>query len=276
MEGFGIIKETPETDVKTSFDNASATKLYDTLQSRHLMPRGRAPSMSNWADQFRLLRKYVTEQEITQALEWFLVHLEDSFCPKLYSAKKFRIEFDRLVQAMSREGVSTTPVRITPWAIRAQKELGLSWDGISKEAQYCFLQISLNNYLAFETKVQSIAVALDIAAEKKAREDLQKEGVTHSKDFQDTRLFRYLYGNLPNSQEYVLWWAKEIHGMSLRWAGWDGNLLAWVIKEDSKRFLQMIARIVGDYSNDESRYFRVLELLKGKTNERQQNTIPGN
>lgn len=266
MEGFGIFPETPETDVKTSYDDACAITLYDELKSRHLLPRGRAPSMSGWANQFRLLRKYVSEKEITQALNWFIGHLEDPYCPKLYSAKKFRIEFDRLVQAMSREGVPTTPVQITPWAIRIQKELGLSWDGISKETQWTFLQLCLNNFKSFESRLLEVTTTFELAAQELINRSLKKEGVTHSKDAQDARLLRFLYDNLPNSEEYVVWWAKEINAMSLKWAGWDGNLLAWVVKEDSKRFLQTISRIVGDYTSDESRYFRVLELLKGKAN----------
>lgn len=263
MSAFEVFGKTPDKKSKPiEFDTEMSHKLYNGLKaSKLLMKTSKAPSMGVWANQFKILRGYVPEKDINTTLDWFLHHLKDEFTPKAYSAKRFRMEFDRIVEAMTRTGeslVKEQDITISDRARIIQENENLQWPGKEKSQELVFIQLSLDNYEQWKVALRTIYTEL------KAESDqlLEKRGFYRSTDWKDTTLLGHILATNPHPSELVGFWLREVNQTAWNWAGWQGQLHKYIFKPSADKFDRMLLRRVAEYTGDANRWNRIADLLK--------------
>lgn len=246
-------KQSPAEQAPVPFDMECATKLYNGLRKVGMLARTyRAPVMKSWANEFRLMRTYLEEAEITSVMGWYLSHCKEKFIPAVSSAQKFRKEFDRIVKAMKRSTDAPSSVVITPLAKKISANLHLLWPGGEKLKELEFIQLTLNYFYRFRARLQGFMEA----------EKLRTKGMTSSKEKRMLRVADSIFWRLAAPSSLTEWWASEINHLSHSWPGYSGMLLERVPADDSDRWDKHLAHIVSEYCGDGSPWFELKEKLK--------------
>ncbi len=82
-----------------------ADKLSIKLQ-KLLVRNNKLVSQSNvksWAKELDKLLQQIPNKEIVSLLKWYDIHIKDTYVPKAYSAKTFRIKYQQIKDAMEKE-----------------------------------------------------------------------------------------------------------------------------------------------------------------------------
>lgn len=252
--GFVELKQKPKAVGKKTidFDLKMAQALYNLLKIHNLLPRtAKAISIKSWADQFRLLRKYCTKEEITSTFQWYTQNLLKEFTPKVYSAKKFRTEFHRISKAMERheDNLLLGRVKITPKGESAAHHFSkLQWPGREASQLRAFCQLSINNYSKFEDALKLLFCKLKLESQRKTK--ARKDGIVSGLDWRNTKTVQWLCENLPTHFQLIDTWLSAAHYTAWHYPSWNGDLLKMHFKTESDRFQMMMSRSYAEYRGD--------------------------
>ena len=103
MGFFAELETTKRNSRFTEFDYASATRLRNAIVKGKYIFGSSLGSLDSWANEFYQLRKYTTEQTITDVLNWYLRNIGGRWIPQCYSAISFRKKFAYLLVKMNHE-----------------------------------------------------------------------------------------------------------------------------------------------------------------------------
>lgn len=88
--------------LKDSFEYKCSVKLCDNLKSKGKIIRTKI-NLKEWSEHFRELMQAKTKKRIKIVLRWYLEHLRERWCPKLYCARTFCERFAKVEDAMRRK-----------------------------------------------------------------------------------------------------------------------------------------------------------------------------
>lgn len=236
----GVKKETSTTP--SEFDLEMAKLFIKEFKKQRLLDK--IPLASNWANEFRLLRRIHTQKEIEDTLVWYCSHHREEYVPKTLNAEGFRSKFVQIRDAMMRgtKNWNELPdVEISEDAKEISLRLGdLIWPGDEKKDELKAIQISLNNYKTF------------MAAMRKAVKENHKY----------TAIAERITVVSAFPKEFVEGWMDEVHRMS-KSPNWAGNLARHVVSVESERFRRIVNQWIIEYKGVGDWWRFVEEILNG-------------
>ena len=133
------------------FDMMCSLQLHDALIAKKIWTRHAISK--KWPNQFRILRKSNDQELIENVLDWYCQNILGRFILRCQSATSFRKKFNGLLAAMEREGIRPK-LKIEARAKTLEKELRtLTWPKGSGEQLLFSVQVSLNNYADFYSRL---------------------------------------------------------------------------------------------------------------------------
>jgi hypothetical protein len=266
--GFIKPKTSGSPSVTVTWDDSMAILLYGALKSNTMLARSiRAPSMSSWGEQFRILKKIVNPNEIEMVLEWYIKHLKDEYVPKALSAKAFRMKFDSIAEAMKRDSKAPlNDLAISKDAlVRAAKYDELNWPTKERDMVPAFIQISMNNYRTFDTALKNLLKELSAESHRKT-EQLRKESglptLVRSSHWDNTHLVKFIIDVYPAESSIIDTWIRAVNHIAWKYPGWGGDILKHAFHYNQDRFQLIMGRVVSEYRGDGRSWSKVWEMLK--------------
>lgn len=156
-------------------------------------------------------------------------------------------------------GVAASPLELTHEVQALQNKLALLWPKKEKEVEAQFLQLSVNNFNEYVTKLKALLAKLREEAERRRRETK----VYRSSDWANVNLVAHLLNQDYDAIHYVGWYAKEVHTIAWKWPNWRGNLMKWVWTVDCRLFTKHMQDRCASWNGDPDAWNEVKELLNG-------------
>lgn len=181
-------------------------------------------SKSKWADEFRILRGELEQDEVRvqEVLDWFSDHIGKPYVPEAYSAYGFRKKFLQIESAMKRDKKKNPRVTPSQPALDIADRLGRKhWPKGSKDQIPIVAEVSLQNYTSFLSRVREALADLNEDEPGAARMG---------------RFIEYLLGKLPSTTHFVESWLAEANRRVQGWESWSGDLTAFAYEMNHKDF----------------------------------------
>ena len=256
MSGFGIFKTREQSrQDRADSDKEQAQQLISILKKHKLMVRGKRPPIEEWSTQFRLLRtkEEVSAKKIQQVLDWYCQNVQDEYVPRALNAKQFRYKFFQLTQARKRhqETPEKKEIVISDWTEQLQKRLMLRWPKEEKEKQQeaRFIQLTYDNYSNYRKALRQLLRHFNGMSK------------TRFEDIRLHRLLRYLWRTEQDVPQFTEQWLRNTHRIAWRWKKWNGNLLKWHFRIDSRLFTERQEEAVSKYLGLPSYWNIIREML---------------
>jgi hypothetical protein len=256
MKGFLPPESKPSKNSPTSEDAARARLLAQTIKKHR---KAQAPiSIPLWSKHFRDLREVlkVPDKTADAVLGWYCTRYAGKYIPRVFSAKGFLENYDRIYLAMERE--VGPQVQITEEAIKICSYLmNRSWPKGSKSQLPQVMQTSLAEYKAFRNQILALASAM------------RADPLAHPELKNVRSLLLYFADRLKSlTPAYFLgeYWFDEVHQRVSNWESWSGNLEGFAFHRDAKQFQKFGRGIAESFCAKGDRWDALMEALHGSKN----------
>lgn len=260
MSGLGVVQQ----DKNATFDKKMARSLEAILRAKHLISANSAPL--TWPREFKELRQFYDESHISQVLDWYATNLSKKYTPQVQSASGFRKKFSAIVEAMKRSSGEVASnmepgVETTDQARKLKKEMALNWPGEEGSKELAFIQLNLNFCSNFSRRLKQVYQRMKEDCDRKQQRSLLLEGYAKTSTRRMLLKVIHLYHCHSSPMDMTKWWCEHVNNVAWNWAGWQGNLLAWVLTDSNPKFNQAMARIIADEFGDGRSWGYIRQIL---------------
>lgn len=225
LGGVHIPGKQPEGSPLNEVDTKRATILREGLKSKSI-GLARGWSKKTWAKEFRFLRIAYPDCDLDSILNWYLANIGKEYIPQAFSAKSFRLKFNKIIAAKERADRDNPNVVITDKAEKIYQSIShLNWPSGTGDELRQAVQITLTTY---QNTLNTLAGILERIPEKVngARNPLHK-------------LVTYISDGLPTSSTFVTNWVRDLHSVASHFKNnWKGKFIKSAPKKSTDRSIQ--------------------------------------
>lgn len=224
-------RKTPSTN-----DIKRAKKLLEVIHRRK-MP---SSTVKSQAHEFRKLRELdkIPKDQITLALNWWIENRKDQYTPRVRDAKEFRTKFQRIIDAINRNG-------------QQQVE-------ISQEAKTIFSNVRGMGWPKGSIETLPTAIQLSLDRAREFRSNLLKYKNRLNKETTDRRAVENVLASFGNIVTFTENWFNSVHSRIANWSAWDGNVVKEAFDPNSRKFDSMGKQWVTEYRG-ESKFWNTIK-----------------
>lgn len=197
-------------------------------------------------------------KEAIKVLRYIKRHSKDEYIPQINKPEHFPEKYDAILTYMAKD---TSTIKISDVAKDIANRLRRgAWPKGSDQQLDVFVQVSLNNYATFYTKFCAFPNIKPNLKSKDGSEEIYYKNMLSYHKYMKDILFCS-----PRSFIEDLW-LPMIADIVSSWPNWDGDIMKFVFKETSKRFLRWCWDYAYKWCNNSTKWDKLMEMINANGN----------